>query len=407
MQPNDQNPVDGDVNTSPNQPEVPEPTVTTPETPPAPTEPASEATTTGAATVSSVMTPTPTAPKKSLFANKKLLAILIAAPLLLIGGSAAAYFGVVVPNKPENILKSAFFNTAREKQATVEGTFDIQAADSSKPDAMPASNATFKIAANDDAKTAQIEATVTISGIKVQGELRYVGEAIYIKLGDLSTVKALAASYNPAIGPTIDKLQNQWIEIDKTLLTQAKADCAIDASMTSITEDDMNLLADAYEKNKFATIQSTSNDTVNGKGAKKFEIVIDEKKAEEYGKNFENLSFVKKLKECETTKSTAESLTKQDSKVKDGDKAQFSLWVDKSSKRIVKLEFKSDEKSEKEDNTKGVFSMTIGYGAVNVEKPSGAKSFMSLVTEFAPLFSGSQGVLGANTESDLPFNFGQ
>jgi hypothetical protein len=86
--------------------------------------------------------------------------------------------------------------------------------------------------------------------------------------------------------------------------------------------------------------------------------------------------------------------------LKDNDITPLTVWVDKGSKRIVKIAGHSTEQDEKKDNTKGTATITLSYGPVTVDKPANAKPVMTLISEFAPLFSG--GVQGA--ESTDPFS---
>jgi hypothetical protein len=359
------------------------PTVTDPSA--VPTEPVT-------GTIAAV--PTQVTPQKKRFSKKvKLLLIGIVVVIVLAAGSAGAYFGIIVPNQPENVLKSAITNTLKEKQISYDGTFDVSAADTAKPGAQQATSMTFKGSGDLDKQTMKTELSVTVSGVKVQGEVRYIDQTVYIKLNDLGAVKNLASAYNAEASSVISKIENQWIEIDKTLLKQANADCVLDTQMT-ISDEELNSLYDAYTKNAFATIKSTGNEDVNGKAATKFELSLDDNKMADYLKNLSELSWVKKFEGCSKDVKGPDNST-----LKDGDITPLTVWVDKDTKRIVKLASQSTEYDAKEKNIKGSGSVTLSYGPITVEKPSGAKPIMTLLSEFAPLYN--SGVRGANTGNPL------
>src|SRR4051812_9502094 len=63
--------------------------------------------------------------QKRRFRFKKQLAIGLAIMVALLGGSAAAYFGYYMPNKPQNILAQAVSNTLQQHQITSSGSFNI------------------------------------------------------------------------------------------------------------------------------------------------------------------------------------------------------------------------------------------------------------------------------------------
>jgi hypothetical protein len=163
-----------------------------------------------------------------------------------------------------------------------------------------------------------------------------------------------------------------------------------------LSDADVKMLSDAYTKTPFTTIKSTSSDPVNGKAATKFELAIDDNKLGDYAKNFDNLSLVKQLKSCSPQVSDKANYND----LKDNDTTPLTVWVDKGSKRIVKIAGHTTDQDEKKNNTKSTASVTLSYGPVTVDKPANAKPIMTLISEFAPLFSG--GVQGA--ESTDPFS---
>lgn len=320
-------------------------------------------------------------PEKKSLKGIKVLVAAFSIVLLAVGGSVAAYLGVIVPNKPENVLKAAFENTAKQKHGRFEGVAKFESTD---PDAeIKAFNVDFKGTADGVKNDFQTEVTVTASGISLPVELRKVESSIYVKFGDTTTIQNFAATTAPEYAPLIelvgDKVSEQWIEIDETLLKQSGADCAINTPFT-MTDADIELIKTKYESSPFITIDSVSDDTVNGRSAYKYDLSVDDPKADEFSKGLEELSFVKALKECtedfdDTTTDTSES--SEDSKL--------TLWVDKSSKTLSKFRIETTEEDTKESDLKGFIEMTMRYEDVTIEKPAGARPAMEIISELQML----------------------
>ncbi|MBP9852608.1 MAG: hypothetical protein QG629_351 [Patescibacteria group bacterium] len=321
--------------------------------------------------------PANVAPVSSSAGNSKkkwLFALALALPLLVVGG-AGAYYGVVLPNKPENVLKMAVVNSLSEENVAMNGTFDMESADkASTKQSVPATSITFNIGRNED-KTFAGTMNVAMSGVKIDADMRYIGENLYVKLGDLSTVASLADGYMAGASTILTKIQNQWVEADKTLLKQANVACFLE-SKTELTDADFKALNAAYDKNKFAEIKTTAKDTVNGKSATKFELLLDDNRMADFYKNdIMKLESVKKLQDCGGDKVD----TAQLDKLKDNDKTLLTVWI--ADKKIVKLASSSTKQDADKSNLKGSLSAVIDYKKTEVAKPTGAKPLMTLVSE--------------------------
>ena len=335
-------------------------------------------------------TPEPTS-KLSWFRTKKILRVplfTLGIVFLVLGGSAAAYFGVIVPNRPENVLKSAISNTAEQRKVKFDGKLTYESTD---PEAdLKAVNVTFNGEADADKNGFQSAFEVTASGIKVPFEARFVDKSIFLKVGDLSSVKGVAQAAAPQAASAVDaisnKLSNQWLEIDETLLKQAGGSCALDTSF-AFTKQDIDLLAKRYEEAPFATTKSTARDTVNGRSAYKYELDINGEKSADYAKGLEELSVVKKLRECGDGQDSlgADKLTSNNESL------PVTLWVDRGSKRIVKIATQSTPADEEKERAKFSLEITFSYGEANVTSPEGAKPIMEVLGDFSQLFGGMMG----------------
>lgn len=307
----------------------------------------------------------------------KLVLPLIAALVVLSAGTAAAYYMVYKPNQPAMLLRTALDNTLQQHQVSADISF------SGSP-TQAGSGVAFKIDAktstNSDAKTADAVINATVSGVTIPLEARLVNQNAYVKVGDLSGVESLASGFAPTLAPTVKSIAgsitNKWVEFDSTLLSQAGASCALNASW-AVSKSDIALLNDAYLKNSFVTIKSTASDTVNGQPAEKMVLSINDNKAAAYAKSLSNLSMVQSLQKCGG--GSAKPLNT--SSLADGDTTPLTVWVDKASKRLVKLDMQSTAQDAQKAHLQGELTATFSYGNVQISAPQGAIPALQLLSQ--------------------------
>ena len=302
--------------------------------------------------------------------------IAVLAVLGVLGGSAAAYFGYYVPNKPENILAKGLQNSLAQHQATSTGTLELTSSGIS-------SKAGYTLKYDADNHAADLDLKTTISGVNFPVELISSGGNVYIKVGDLISLEAVA---NQFLGSDTAELQslenkinkdvaNQWIEIDSTLIKEAKLDCLSDYP-APLSQADIQALTNTYKQKPFVTVTSHSTETVNGASAIKYQLSIDDDKAA--GLNLSGSAYFKKLTACLNQGDSSKSSNL--SSLKDGDKTPITLWVDKKTKLVVKYELKSTAQ-DKAKGTEGSLSGSINYGKVSITAPAGAKPALSLISD--------------------------
>lgn len=315
--------------------------------------------------------------------KKKRIALLLIAVLAVIvvaAGSAAAYFGYVVPNNPENMLKSALGNALTQQAGQSKGELEISGQDTSLV-------TTFDGAFDAEQKVAQLAFELTTSGLSLPAEVRYVDESIFVKIGDVSALRTLAQltglddeSLDEIFATAERTVVDKWIEIDKTILQQEdEAKCIVEADWT-LSEGDAALLQEAYAQHEFVTIKSHSDDTVDGRGAIKYELEIDAAKAEQFGDNqkLEELSVFKRLNDCAPTATEEDA----DDQVTDGlENATLTVWVDKDTKRFSRYAVTATS-----EGTEFTVDATLGYEPVTVAKPEGATPIMDVIAEFQSSF---------------------
>lgn len=379
---------------TPAQPASP---LASPVNPPSPTAAPSFA----AAPMFSAAPPVPPAKPK----RKKLFKVAIAtvAALVVLGGaSAAAYFGYYVPNKPESMLAEAINNTLQAKQMHTDGTITAD---------VDGVSMKFALKGQSDlaAHLASGEGTLTFNGVDFSAEFRYVNDNLYFKIGDLETVKSLISTYaafysegesaaqiNSLVDSVSKSLSNQWILVDSTILKQANADCILNTD-TLFTEDDVKLLQKQYKKDPFAKVTKHGSEDVDGKAAEKYDLTVDDDKATEYVESLRDLSIMKKAEKC-TGQNPASGNTG-----KTNDHSSVSIWVDKASKRVVRISSKStlSESSKGSDVGNADININLKYEPVSVTAPEGAKPVLQVLSELSTQLNQQFPGLGEMLQNEL------
>jgi hypothetical protein len=332
-----------------------------------------------AATIASVSTSNGKPPKKFL----KGLLIALLAVVIIGGGSAAAYEGVIVPNKPANVLKTSLVNSLQEKEANFSGTVQAQIN----------SGIAYKIAysgAEDSStKSSDIKLNLTVSGVVFPVEARLVGGNIYIKVGDLSDIASLVKAYSPSASTIVSSLSsqvsNKWFEVDSTLIDEAGSTSCVLNTNLSLTKADVQLLEDQYGKNPFATIDSSSNVTLNGVKTEEFVLSINDNKLAPFAKGLNNLSIVKSLESCD--KGTTP--TSETSSLADNDTTPLTIWVNKSTKRIVQISSHSTTQDKSKSGVVASGTVDLNYSPVSITAPQNAEPVTQLISSLETSLGGS------------------
>lgn len=367
------------------------------DTPPADPTPIAPATgpVVGAGEVNQAPSPKPPKNRKKL----GLVAIIVAILAVLIGGSAAAYYAVVLPNKPENVLKSSLQNLLEQHQVSEKGTLSIDIAGPTAADvALKNVTVTFTGGVDTDKNAFATQLDVSASGVKLPLEIRGIDQNLYFKIGDLSTIKSLASLSGPEAAQIVDtiggKLSNQWIEIDSSLLKQANVDCATNL-FNSLSKQDVDQITKLYGDNAFLTVKSKTADVIEGTATTRYELTVDQQKAGAFGAKLGSVAGLKKITDCTKTATKTSAGDKQVNQKDDLKNTSFNVWIDKS-KKLRQLELKGTD----QDTT---LTLTVKFtdDKVNVTKPDGAKPLLQVLGDFGQLFGLGSGGLGQGTGANV------
>jgi hypothetical protein len=323
-------------------------------------------------------------------ANKKklLVALIIAVVIVVLGGGvAAAYFGYVAPNKPENVLKTALMNTFDSQKVKSEhfnGKLSMKDKESNMTMA-----ATFTGGANSDGAfevKADVDAVVT----KLTLDARSTdGKTLYLKVGGLEGLPELLNAYDDtatpedaaiakAMTPVIASLNNQWVEINQSILSQFGIDA--DTS-TKLSQADLNKLADAYAKHQFLSVQEKlASEKISDMDSYHYKVAVDKTELK---------AFVTAVKDAkiDSLKVTQDNVTDFNNMVKDVDFSKYPLdvWITKDTKFIDQVTFTYGDK----ESTVNARLTVVDYNKpVTVVKPTGAKSILEVISE---LYTGTAG----------------
>lgn len=305
--------------------------------------------------------------KKGLFIGLVVAAVI----LLLSGGAAAAYYGYYLPNKPENVLKKALANSFdREKVKTVH--FNGEVTVSSKEE-----NVTVKTTYNGQIDQANgsflLSSTTDALVTNITSEVRSAdGKTFYFKVGsfdglaDLMTGTGLEGT--DVFAPAIEKLNNQWIEINEGLIKQALGDSY---EGMKLSDSDARKLAEAYEQNQFVVIkEALSDQEIKGVPSHHYRVVYDVPKLKSFVRaaNASDLDLIKLTDEqLEQFEQTLDESNLSD---------PWDIWIGKSDKMIRQVVVGTTE-----DGVSVDFRFTVdSYNQpVTVEKPEDAISILELM----------------------------
>lgn len=200
--------------------------------------------------------------------GKRSLLIFILAPLLLLGGSAAAYFGYVVPNKPANVWAKALSNTGKgydklsqyaqsqfggtSKGVAIKGTYKISGA--------VAADGSFE--GSSDGDNGEFTASLSASGVKVNLDTRVIKSAtnspdIYFKVDGIQGIGTLFGGAGSQYEKALNGINGNWYFIDHTLFDQyaKSANTSLQISQSDV-KSVLNAIGDASKQNVFTSDES-------------------------------------------------------------------------------------------------------------------------------------------------------
>jgi hypothetical protein len=313
--------------------------------------------------------------KKRNFKPSKKLVLIAAVPLLLLGGSAAAYFGYYVPNKPANVWASALTNTGKgydkiTTYATAKKDVKSMNADGSfKLSGSVASDGTFKGVS--DGKNGELSGNISAAGLKVNYDVRAIDSPgnspdVYFKVDGIQGLGNLVGGYASLLGAdeasltkTLNGVNGQWYFVDHTLFDQLTSSTNANAQITSAdVSAALKAVGDSSKQYLFTNNpdnmaivvkQYVGKEKQDGRSVYHYKVGVNKANLSAYNKSLcDNLIKSKLFKLFETGSNGDQDLTKQCydttgiDKINDNQTAD--AWVDLHTKLIHKIRL-SDSKN--------------------------------------------------------------
>ena len=316
--------------------------------------------------------------------KKKLFVVLaiIATILLLVGGSAAAYFLVYLPNKPENVLAQALYNTASRsevKSAKFDGTLKVSG--ENLPEKLGDIDLNASMAQNGDF---DLSISTDLDGATLTGEVRAIGENdTYLKINGLKNIDKIIKSLNldnadsketlSLISPLFGKLDDQWIKIDQTS-DQITGGATNTLDVLDLSKEDADKVAQAYLDNPVIQITEVmADEDVNGEDSFHYKTTINKD-------NY--VAFLNAIKDANIEKLKVDQSEIEVIKDQDFSKLNLEIWVKKSDKTINQIKVSGTE-----DNVNIEFRLAITNinEDIKIEVPEGAKTIEEIFSSsFTP-----------------------
>ncbi len=299
-----------------------------------------------------------------------ILFVAIAAASLLLVGGVGAYFGVIIPNKPENLWKKGLTNTGKGYDRLVSY------AETQKDTKGGKISGSFKV----DTKEAVIDGTLDskfygkdsdtkidagAAGQRITLEtLTHAADTstnpdIYLRVNGLKGVDKLLGAGASGIGEQLAAFDNQWYFVDHTLLDQLEksATKSDTSSLQDIKSQDVidfakavgeptkqYVFTDDESKSVLVVKQNVGKETVDGRGAYHFKVGINKEHLKAYNQALCDKALSTKIyKSTVGSGQSAADLKKQCedtegiNSIKDTDTAD--VWVDTKTKLIRKVKF--------------------------------------------------------------------
>lgn len=303
--------------------------------------------------------------KPSLLARikKKSLLLPAIAVLALLGGGTAAYFGYYIPNKPENLWKTALERTGKGYDKVSEYIVE-QFKDANKGTAI---NGKFKISGdftadgsfqgNSDGANSQMTGSLSTSGLKVGLDFRTIKSAtgtpdVYIKVSGLQGLGDLFDSAGSEYQSFLNGVDGSWYFIDHSLFDQFVQG---GASNFQISQNDYSDFLKAIsgpsktyvfdaENNQsaLAVKQQIGKEKIDGRDTYRYKVGINKENLKKYNnalcESLKNTKIFKLISGPDQASSLKNCKDTVDiDRIKETDSAD--VWVDTRTKLVHKIRF--------------------------------------------------------------------
>lgn len=285
--------------------------------------------------------------------------------LVLLGGSAAAYFGYYVPNKPQNVWSRALVNTGKGYDKLAEysqNQFGAKAGGVSlkgsyKITGLAVADGTFE--GKSDSSNGEFTGSLSASGVKVNLDTRIIKSAsgspdIYFKIDGLKGIGTLFSGAGSQYEKALNGIDGSWYFIDHTLFDQYASGAN---SSLQITQDDVHsvlkAVGDASKQNvftndpakmAFSVKQNIGKEKQDGRNVYHYKAAVNKENLKQYVSalcdNLKNSNLKKFFNGDSKQVTSALGCDTANTAVANfDDKRTADVWVDLRTKLIHKVRF--------------------------------------------------------------------
>lgn len=335
----------------------------------------------------------PDSPKKKR--NKLKLALFSGlALILLVGASAGAYVGYILPNQPNNVAKKSVANLAQAKYfKTVQIILNVESG--GEKTALTATAGTKN-------NVLRTDFALKYSIFNIEGSALYnqKDKTAYIKLNGISQI------INQFLGgQNTNKPTDKWVKVSEKDLAELSGSTGSSPTSGSgsstlkcyqslldfaKTDEFKNELLAIYTKNEFANAKKVGTDSIDGQQTTKYMITIDKNKAKNFDQQVSGSNIINnKLKnidpKCTDINKTA---TEQENSASKLNFDNIYFWIN-SKKQLVQVKMDiADEEVKMNLQANFLTTDKLDY-SIPTDAASGINSLLGLPSsENSQLFSG-------------------
>ena len=249
-----------------------------------------------------------TSAAKGKVKNKKVAIVAgVVAAVVLLGGGAGAYFGLIVPNKPENIWKSSLERTAKGYDQLVEyanknkEAKGIDAGGSFTLEGAVAATGTFDVKTYEEDSDFNVRAGFANRNLTLEGRTLSVPGAknpdVYLKATGIAALSGFAGDY----GQLLSAYDGQWISIDHEFLDNMQSSTTSETTTTglaALSMSDVNKIATTVgtvnkqyifnkdtSKSALSVAKNVGKETRNGRTVYHYKVGVNKENAKNYIKD--------------------------------------------------------------------------------------------------------------------------
>lgn len=304
------------------------------------------------------------APTRRKWLGKRVV-IPVAAVFVLLGGSAAAYLGYYVPNKPENVWKTALSRTGKGYQKLSDYIVGYGKT-ASKGETYSGSlkfsggfTADGSFQGTSDGANSQTAGSFSTSGINAKFDLRTIQSPagspdVYFKLDGLQGLGDLLGGGDPTYTSLINGINGNWYFVDHSLINQYASQASGSDNLTST--DLKNFLNAIYTptnsfvfnadptKAVLVVKQTIGKEKQDSRNVIHYKVGVNKDNLKDYNNalcdSMSNNKIFKLLSGSDPSALASCKDTSDIDRIKDSDTAD--IWVDTHTKLIHRVRFTLD-----------------------------------------------------------------